>query len=311
MLAKSHILKLLIFVLNILLIICCRTSFAGGFSYNADKSVVGSFRHHSVAPKETLLDIARNFGLGFNEIQLLYPEMDPWIPDLGRRLTIPTRWILPPTKHHGLVINLPEMRLYHFFPKFGMVKTYPVGIGDVGWETPVAIGRIINRQVNPTWIVPEALREKYGIVWIPPGPNNPLGKYWIELSLNGYGVHGTNFPWGVGRLVSHGCIRLYPEHIALLFKEVCVNTPFEIIYEPVKIGIRNNSIFMEVHPDIYGRISDMYEHATQRLRDLGLWSSISVETVKEILQEQNGIPNCVGYLKKGGDAPITVRASGF
>ena len=159
---RLNILKVLIFVLSILLIIGCKTSIAGGFSYNADKTVVGRFRNHTVESKETLLDIARNFGLGFNEVVLLYPDMDYWIPPPGRHLVIPTRWILPPTRHYGLVINLPELRLYHFFPKYRMVTTYPVGIGVAGWETPVAIGRVTHRQMDPTWVVPESLREKYG-----------------------------------------------------------------------------------------------------------------------------------------------------
>ena len=293
---KSSMRKILILALIILITIGCRTTIAGGFSYGTGKTVVGSVRHYIVAPKENLLDIARNFGLGFNEIRLLYPEMDPWLPDTGRRLEIPTRWILPPTKYHGLVINLPELRLYHFLPKVGMVTTFPIGVGDIGWETPVANGKVIHRQVDPTWVIPEPLREKYGFVSVPPGPDNPLGEYWIGLSLDGYGIHGTNFPWGVGRLVSHGCIRLYPEHIALLFNEVKVNTPFEIIYEPLKIGFQDNNIYMEIHPDVYKRIPDMYEHAEKRLKDLGIWNHVSVEAVKESIQKQNGIPICVGYL---------------
>jgi len=304
-----HMYKITIFALSIFTAMGCQTGIAGSFSYGTDKTVVGCMRHHTIAPKETLLDIARNFGLGFNEIQLLYPEMDAWIPDSGRCLDIPTRWILPSTQLHGVVINLPELRLYHFFPEIGMVTTFPVGIGDVGWETPVATGRINDRKLNPEWVVPESLRQKYGFKSIPPGPGNPLGKYWMGLSLDGYGIHGTNFPWGIGRLVSHGCIRLYPEHIALLFEEVYVGTPFEIIYEPVKIGIKDGSIFMEVHPDIYGRIPDMAAHIKRRLKEMCLWNNISLGAVKNAIQKQNGVPVCVGYLKKGGDASITMEAS--
>ena len=147
--------KILIVVLSLLTPMGWQTGIAGGFSYGPDKTVVGCMRHHTIAPKETLLDIARNFGLGFNEIQLLYPEMDPWIPDSGCRLDIPARWVLPMTQLHGVVINLPELRLYHFFPEIGMVTTFPIGIGDVGWETPVATGRINDRKLNPEWVVPK------------------------------------------------------------------------------------------------------------------------------------------------------------
>jgi len=304
-----HMVKIVILALSIFTAMGCRTGIAGGYSYGPGKSVVGCIRHHTIAPKETILDIARNFDLGFNEIQLLYPGMDPWIPDSGRCIDIPTQWILPPTRHHGVVINLPELRLYHFLPKTGMVTTFPIGIGNLGWETPVATGKITDRKVNPVWVVPESLRPKYGFISVPPGPDNPLGKYWVGLSLDGYGIHGTIIPWGIGRLVSQGCIRLYPEHIALLFEEVCVGTPFEIIYEPVKIGVQDGNIFMEVHPDIYQRIPDMEAHVRRRLKEMCLWSSISFGAVKNALQKQNGVPVRVGCLKKGGDVSIAMEAS--
>ena len=301
--------RIIILALSIFTAMGCPAGIAGGYSYGPGKSVVGCIRHHTIAPKETFLDIARSFGLGVNEIQLLYPGMDPWIPDSGRRIDIPTRWILPPTQHHGVVINLPELRLYHFLPKIGMVTTFPIGIGNFGWETPVATGTITDRKVNPVWVVPESLRPKYGFISVPPGPKNPLGKYWVGLSLDGYGIHGTNIPWGIGRLVSHGCIRLYPEHIALFFEEVCVGTPFEIIYEPVKIGAEDGKIFIEVHPDIYGRIPDMAAHIRRRLTEMGLWSSISHEAVNNAIQKQNGIPIRVGCRMKGGDVSITKKTS--
>jgi L,D-transpeptidase ErfK/SrfK len=302
-------LKIIILALSIFMSMGFPTAIGGGYSYGPDKTVVGCIRHHTIAPKETILDIARSFGLGFNEIQLLYPEMDPWIPDSGHRIDIPTRWILPPTRHQGVVINLPELRLYHFFPKVGMVTTFPIGIGNHGWETPVANGKITDRKVDPVWVVPESLRSKYGFISVPPGPNNPLGKYWVGLSLDGYGIHGTHIPWAIGRLVSHGCIRLYPEHIALFFEEVCVGTPFEIIYEPVKIGVQDGNIFIEVHPDIYRRIPDMAAHIRLRLKEMGLWNSISHEAFKNALQKQNGIPVRVGCLMKGGDDSVTREAS--
>ncbi len=285
-------------------------AYAGGFRYRFSspgddlgikETVVGCIRIHTVTPKETLLDIARDYELGINEIQILYPQIDPWIPEPGLRLSIPTEWILPPTKYQGVLINLPELRLYRFFPRIGMVKTYPVGVGDMGWETPEGVYRVVNRKVHPTWVIPPFLRKKYNTTIIPPGPNNPLGKYWIGLSRKGYGIHGTNFPWGVGRLVSHGCIRLYPEHIAQLFQEVPVFTPVEIIYEPVKFGVKNGEIFLEVHPDLYGKIGDMEEYTRKRMQELGLFDYISMDDVKEALQQENGVPVRVGCIEKGGD----------
>jgi len=309
MIKAFHIKKISSFMLSIFLLIGAQKAIAGGFSYGNNKTLVGVVKHHIVVPKETLLDIVRNFGLGYNELSLLYPKMDPWNPRTGQNIVIPTQWILPSTKLFGLVINLPEFRLYHFFPETKMVSTYPVGIGDVGWETPVAAGHVIYRQVDPTWLVPKSLRAKYGVTSIPPGPKNPLGKYWLGLSLIGYGIHGTNSPWGIGKRVSHGCIRLYPEHIALLFENVSVNTPVEIIYEPVKIGFQDQNIFIEVHPDIYNRIPDMQAQTFRRLHELGIFSDVSVSLVKDALEKQNGLPVRVGFLKKGGDNTIAVKVS--
>ena len=309
MIKAFHINKISSFVLSIFLVIGAQKAIASGFSYGNNKTVIGVVRHHIVVPKETLSDIVRNYGLGYNELSLLYPKMDPWLPSPGQNLVIPTQWILPSTKLFGVVINLPEFRLYYFIPKTKMVSTYPVGIGDVGWETPVAASHIIYRQVDPTWLVPKSLRAKYGATTIPPGPKNPLGKYWLGLSLSGYGIHGTNAPWGIGKRVSHGCIRLYPEHIALLFENVSVNTPVEIIYEPVKIGFQDQNIFIEVHPDIYNRIPDMQAQTFRRLHELGIFSNVSVSLVKDALEKQNGLPVRVGFLKKGGDNTIAVKTS--
>jgi L,D-transpeptidase ErfK/SrfK len=309
MIKPVHIKKISFFMLSIFFIIVTQKAMADSFSYSKNNTVVGSVQHHIVVPKETLLDIARNFGLGYNELSLLYPKLNPWMPGPGQNLVIPTQWILPSTNLFGLVINLPELRLYHFIPKTGMVTTYPVGIGDVGWETPVAVGHVIYRKVDPTWLIPESLRDKYGAVTIPPGPNNPLGKYWLGLSLPGYGIHGTNSPWGIGKRVSHGCIRLYPEHIALLFKKVDVNTPVEIVYEPVKIGFQNQNIFIEVHPDIYNRIPDVQAQTLRRLHERDLLTSVSVSLVKDALEKQSGLPVRVGFLKKGGDDTLAVKTS--
>ncbi|MBW2604560.1 MAG: L,D-transpeptidase family protein [Deltaproteobacteria bacterium] len=307
MIKISRIKKISCFMLSIFLIIGTQKAIAGGFSYSNNKTVVGSVGHHIVAHKETLLDIVRHYGLGYNELSLLYPKMDPWIPGPRRNLVIPTQWVLPSTKFHGLVINLPEMRLYHFLSKIRMVTTYPVGIGDIGWETPVSVGHVNHRQIDPTWLIPESLRAKYDAAAIPPGPNNPLGKYWLGLSLKGYGIHGTNSPWGIGRRVSHGCIRLYPEHIALLFESVYANTPVEIVYEPVKIGFLDQNIFMEVHPDIYNRIPDMQAQTLSRLCELDILSNVSVSLVKDALDKQSGLPVRVGFLKKGGDDTLAVK----
>ena len=264
-------------------------------------TVVGWVGSHTVVKGDTLLDIARNNELGFNEIQILYPDVDPWIPEPGLQLTIPVRWILPPSKFDGIVINIPELRLYRFIPDKNLVETYPVGIGTEEFETPIGDYRIVDRQKDPVWVVPPSLREKYTFAQMPAGPRNPLGDYWMGLSAKHIGIHGTNFPWAVGRQVSRGCIRLYPEHIERLYPEVAVGTRVEIIYEPVKVGFLDGDIYVEVHPDSEGKHSDLEKIAMVQIRKLGGTYSISNEKLQQALRNRNGVPVRIGSFMKGGD----------
>ncbi|SMC17605.1 L,D-transpeptidase ErfK/SrfK [Desulfacinum hydrothermale DSM 13146] len=266
-------------------------------------TVVGAPRWHQVRPKETLLDIARLYGLGYNEMVLLYPRMDPWLPPKRKNLMVPTLWVLPPTQHEELVINLPELRLYFFNKKEKTVQTYPIGIGDEGWETPLGTCRISEKRAHPTWYIPPSLQEKYGQKTMPPGPENPLGDYILKLSLGAYGIHGTSMPWGVGRLISHGCIRCYPEHIALLYPQVPIGTRLEIIYEPIKLGVKDGAIYVEVHPDVYRRIPDYQQYAEEKLKTFPYADNIDRERYFLAVKLQNGVPTNVSK------PPEQVRAS--
>lgn len=286
------------------------TAQGAGFSYQTGddglpveewKTVVGWTDQHVVQEKETLLDIARDFELGWNEIELLYPDMDPWIPEEGTKLDIPSCWILPAEKKEGIVINVPEMRLYRYIPGTKVVQTYPVGIGTQEYQTPLGEFRVVDRQENPVWNVPPSLRDKYDFTTMPAGPENPLGAYWLGLSVKHIGIHGTNFPWAVGRQVSRGCVRLYPEHIKRLYPDVAVGTKVRIVYETVKIGILNGGIYMEVHPDTEGITTDIEKEATEHLRQLGEECYVSQEIVRRTLQEKKGIPVYIGTFLGGGD----------
>ena len=253
-------------------------------------TVIGLLGEHIVQEKETLLDIARNYDLGFNEMESLYPHIDPWIPPTGTRIMIPSQWILPQTQRSGIVINIAEMRLYYFLKTIRMVRTYPVGIGDEGWYSPEGDFHITEKRKYPVWYIPESLQEKYQMKVMPPGPDNPLGDYWLGLSIPGYGIHGTNFPWAIGRLVTHGCIRLYPEDMEKLFLIVPVKTPVEFIYEPVKVGWKRGRVFVEVHPDVYHKISDFNEYGLHKIRSMGLMERVKTDLLLKILQEKQGIP---------------------
>ncbi|MBA3029124.1 MAG: L,D-transpeptidase family protein [Desulfobacteraceae bacterium] len=266
-----------------------------------ENTVLGYERTHRVQPKETLLDIARIYGLGFNELTLLYPEIDPWVPKVGEPLKMPTTWVLPPTKFEEVVINIPEMRLYIFLKKIGMVKTYPIAIGRESFETPLGVHKVVVLEKNPTWVVPPSAKEAYPKAIYPPGPDNPLGDYWVGLSAPHVGIHGTNNPWAIGRRTSRGCIRMYPEHIKFFFNEVNAGTKVEIIYEPVKIGVRDHVIYLEVHPDMYNQIPDIFKHTEELIRVKGLWGNVEWNTVYQCLKTKSGIPVPIGTQMKGGD----------
>jgi len=261
------------------------------YPYDPEQNtVIGRSRGHTIVPGDTLLDLARRYELGYNEMELLYPRMDIWTPPPGRTIAIPTFWVLPSTRHEQLVINLAELRLYFFDKDTSTVQTYPIGIGDEGFETPLGTFFINEKRANPTWYIPASLQEKYGMAVMPPGPKNPLGEYIMKFSAGPYGIHGTIMPWGVGRLISHGCIRCYPEHIRLLYPQVSIGTKLEIIYEPLKLGWKNDQVFLEAHPDVYKRIPDYREYALEKLENFSKADLVDLEKFMMVVNLRNGVP---------------------
>ena len=208
--------------------------------------------------EDTLPDVGRRFGLGYHDMVRANPGVDVWLPGAGTRIVLATRFILPPGPRKGIVLNLPEYRLYYYPEpekgKLAVVETYPISIGRMDWSTPLGTTRIVTKVRNPSWYPPESVREEYAAegtplpVVVPPGPENPLGAHAMRLALPGYLIHGTNKPKGVGMRVSHGCIRMYPEDIAQIFARVPLNTPVRIINEPYKIGWMADTLFLEAHP---------------------------------------------------------------
>jgi len=254
--------------------------------------MIGTSRRHTVRPKETLLDIARLYDLGYNEIVDMYPQYDPWLPPVGSILALPTTRLLPDAERKGIVINVPEMRLYYFSGKGEktQVITHPIGIGDVDFQTMPGSYTVGSKAIDPTWYVPPSLRAKYSVASIPPGPDNPLGKYWLGLKGTNYGIHGSDIPWSVGRKVTHGCIRMYPEDIAAFYQLIQPGTPVRIVYEPVKIARLGEQVYIEVHNDIYAKIPDLTDHARQMLIERGIWFEVDRQRLAVAVSEGRGIP---------------------
>jgi L,D-transpeptidase ErfK/SrfK len=262
-------------------------------------NVIGRIGIHTVQPGETLLDIARKYDMGISELTAFYPEKDPWLLEAGSEMQIPALWILPPSQRQGIVINVPEMRLYHFHPKKGSVSTYPVTVGEEETPTPLGTFRIVDREIDPEWNIPSKLQPKYSKKIMQAGDDNPIGKYWLGLSRRGYGIHGTDNAWSVGRILSNGCIRLYPEDIDKLFPDVPKGTVVEIIYEPVKFGFRDGVIFVEVHEDPYGLIEDLEQHTRSVAQKMAIDDSVDWEKVYLAMDVKNGVPTPVGTLSRG------------
>lgn len=220
--------------------------------------IIGEVQYIRAEAEDTLLEIARRHNLGYTEIKLANPGVDPWLPGEGTRITLPTRFILPDAERKGIVLNLAEMRLYYYPPEdskyAGKVITYPVGIGRHGWHTPRGTTKVTRTNAHPAWHVPKSIRKehaKHGDPLpkvVPPGPDNPLGQYALYLGFPSYLIHGTNKPSGIGMRVSHGCIRLYPGDIAALYSIVEPGTPVRIMYEPYKAGWENGKLYLAAHP---------------------------------------------------------------
>ncbi len=211
--------------------------------------MLGSVRNYTAKHDDTLLDLARDNGLGFIEIIAANQGIDPWVPGEGTAIILPTGHLLPDAPRDGVVINLAEHRLYYFAPDG--ITTYAIGVGREGWDTPLGTTSIVRKMKNPIWYPPESIRKEHPDLprVVRPGPGNPLGSHALYFGWSTYLVHGTNMPWGIGRRVSHGCIRLYPEAIKNLFREVAVGTRVQVIDQPIKFGWFAGELYMEVYPE--------------------------------------------------------------
>ena len=258
--------------------------------------LIDSDRHYQVTEGDSLPALARSMGLGYANLLAANPDIDPWLPPAGKLLRLPYRTILSGRPTPGITVNLAELRLYLIWSENGLlrVRIYPVGIGREGFETPEGGFTILGKVSNPTWSVPEPLRlERPELpAQVPPGPDNPLGGYWLGFSRRGHGIHGTNQPYGIGRRVSHGCIRLYPEDIGDLFARVSPGTPVQIVNQPVKVGISGNTLYIEAHPDLRGNDQkpEAIEIVKRQARMLNWPGELPRDMVDRILEERLGIP---------------------
>jgi L,D-transpeptidase ErfK/SrfK len=256
--------------------------------------------------EDTLYDLARKFSLGSEELIRVNPGVDPWLPGAGKQIVVPGRHILPPGPHEGIVVNLPEHRLYYYpKPKRGgpiEVITYPVSIGKMDWRTPLGLTHVIQKQKNPTWYPPESVRKEHAAAGdplpasVPSGPDNPLGLFAMRLAAgNGtYLIHGTNNPIAVGLAVTHGCIRMYPDDVAALFPLIPVGTPVRLINVPVKVAWVDGELLLEAHPPVDAE-GQSFEPNIDQFAEM-LRAAVGETTVaihwdyaREVLQKADGV----------------------
>jgi L,D-transpeptidase ErfK/SrfK len=265
--------------------------------------VVGEIQVIKAAHEDTFIDLARRYNVGPEELKRANPDVDAWLPGEGTEIIIPTRYVLPDAPHCGIVLNVPEYRLY-YFPECGgdRVITHPISIGREGWNTPYGPTTVVRKQHLPTWYPPESVREEHAAngdplpAVVPPGPDNPLGENALYLGFPGYLIHGTNKPRGVGMRVSHGCIRMFPEDIATLFDMVDPGTPVMIVNQPYKLGWGDGGLYMEAHAPLSEEAEDfttteltkLYVAATQTRRVEMRWRD-----AEAVMHAGNGIPEFV------------------
>lgn len=218
--------------------------------------VIGEIQMGTVQKNQSLGEIGRQYDVGVMEMIEANPSLDPWVPTEGATVIIPTQFILPPGPRVGIVLNLAELRLYYYHTDMRSVTTYPVGLGKKGWSTPIGLTKIISKEKDPTWTPPASIRKEHlekGEILpavVPPGPDNPLGRYKFRLGFSGFLMHGTDREGGIGVRSTHGCIRLLPADVEGLYELVPVGTPVRIIHEPFKVGLHKGKVYLEAHQPI-------------------------------------------------------------
>ncbi len=272
------------------------------FQLTGDQTMIGSLAVIETRENDTLSDIARHFGLGYNDISAANPTISPWTPQAGSRILLPLQFILPEAPHKGIVLNLANKRLF-YYPKqqTDNVFTYPVGIGRQGWNTPMGLTSIVAKKANPTWTVPESIHQEHAEKGdllpsvIAAGPNNPLGLYAMQLGFPHYLIHGTNKPYGIGMQISHGCVQLYPEDIEVLFKNASEGMPVRIIHQPYLTAWDQNMLYLEANEPIQKWEHDKPKLIKQLLKQLKTMSakknvSVDWKRVDAVIKKSDGIP---------------------
>lgn len=277
---------------------------------------MGEHKTYQVGEEDTLLDIARHFGIGYVELRAANPDIDPWAPTPGAEVLIPRFQLLPRARQAGIVVNLAKMRLYYFRYPGKEPITHPIGIGQEGLATPTGQTKIVRKTAGPSWYPTPRMREAKP--WlpqrIPPGAANPLGTHALYLGWPTFLIHGSNKPWGIGRRVSSGCMRMYPEDIVSLFDQVPTGTPVTVVDQPILVGWLDDGLYLEANPtqtqsiEIENSAEITPKPLNSRMRDMitdaaGVAANhINWSVVEKTIRERRGVPVRIATAKGGKTA---------
>lgn len=278
------------------------------FPWSQQVDIIGEQQVIVAKYEDTLSDVGESNNIGFNEIVNANPDIDAWLPGEGSQIIVPSEYILPRIRE-GIVINLREYRLYYFPKDGGRVITYPVGIGAEDTPSPLIETQVKLKIEKPNWYPPDSVRAEYLKEhgkemerMFPPGPSNPLGPYAIQLDIPGYFLHGTNKAFGIGTKVSHGCIRLYNDDISELVFKVPKKTPVRFVKEPIKVGMKGDQLFVELHPDEADNISNrkmvqlVIQYAIRLEKQHGA-IDLDIDAIEKAINKPIGIPQLIGTKK--------------
>ncbi|GAB2783001.1 L,D-transpeptidase family protein [Halomonas shantousis] len=257
----------------------------GHYPMPEEGDIIGEAQVVTATQEDTLIDIGRRYGVGYEEMRRANPETRTWLPGEGTEVVVPTRFILPPGPREGVVVNVAEMRLYYYPPAAegepAQVETYPISVGRMDWSTPLGETRIVAKVKDPAWYPPESIIKEHAERGdmlprvVPPGPDNPLGQYAMRLDIPGYLIHGTNRPQGVGMRVTHGCIRMLPEDIERLFPRLPVGTEVRLIHAPFKLGWSQDVLYVQAYPSL----EEMHETSITRITE-------AVDAVSDFVEDK-------------------------
>lgn len=265
---------------------------------------IGQMQTVTAGYEDTLVHIGRDYDVGFVEMRAANPTLDPWIPGAGAQVVVPTMNLLPNAPHEGIVINLSEMRMYYYYKKGEAPITFPIGIGRDGLRTPLGVTQVMRKKEGPVWVPTDRMRKEDPTLpaSVQPGPENPMGTHAMYLGFPTIAIHGTNKPYGIGRRVSSGCIRMFPEDITELYKIVPVGTKINVVDQPIKTAWINDTLYLEVHPtqeqaslmEVEGVVPD-YQLSERDLALIMRVAGTEVETldwpaIRKVVKERKGFP---------------------